>query len=130
MNFQPKVRQLEQIKIDFDDNGGELPLPKMINSKKQFDNGPSNNKRFKVPLKKAFGFVQPEESSNESCTSENPNLGTKIFGKKIKETGEHGLLGKLVKDPICMANKLREVLQAKRNTTSSDSLAASINQQK
>lgn len=110
MNFQPKVRQLEQIKIDFDDNGGELPLPKMINSKKQFDNGPSNNRRFTVPHKKAFGFVQPEESSNESCNSEKPNFGKKIFGKKKNEPSEDGLLGELVKDPNCLANKLRDVL--------------------
>lgn len=68
-NFQPKVRQLEQIKIDFEDNGHESFLPKMINSKKKFDNGPSNNKRFTIPLKKAYGFVTAEESSNESCNS-------------------------------------------------------------
>jgi len=60
------------LKIDFDDNGGELTLPKMINSKRKFDNGPSNNKRFTMPKKKAFGFVAPEESksSNESSTEE------------------------------------------------------------
>ena len=45
----------------------------MINSKKKFDNGPSNNKRFSVPVKKkAFGFVAPEDSksSNESGTDD------------------------------------------------------------
>ena len=44
--FQPKVKQLEQIKIDFDDNGIDLPLPKIVNSKKKFDNGPSNNRLY------------------------------------------------------------------------------------
>jgi hypothetical protein len=44
----------------------------MINSKKKFDNGPSNNKRFTIPKKKGFGFVAPEESksSNESGNDE------------------------------------------------------------
>ena len=116
MNFQPKVRQLEQIKIDFDDNGGELPLPKMINSKKKFDNGPSNNKRFTVPHKKGFGFVAAEESSNESCNSEKLKINKGVYGKKNGNT-EDGLLGQMVKDPNCLANKLRDVLQAKRNTT-------------
>ena len=46
MNFQPKVKQLEQLKIEFDDyeaSGVGLQLPKTINSKKKFDVGPSNN---------------------------------------------------------------------------------------
>ena len=66
------------MKIDFDDNGGELALPKMINSKRKFDNGPSNNRRFTVPVKKkAFGFVAPEDSksSNESGTDDQLRLG-------------------------------------------------------
>jgi hypothetical protein len=56
LNLQPKVKLLEQLKVDFDED-----LPKVINSKRKFDNGPTNNKR--VPLKKAFGFVQPEPDS-------------------------------------------------------------------
>jgi hypothetical protein len=45
LNLQPKVKQLEQLKIDFDDIGENGVLPKVINSKKKFDNGPTNNKR-------------------------------------------------------------------------------------
>lgn len=57
MNFQPKVKQLEQLKIEFDDyeaSGVGIQLPKVINSKKKFDVGPSNNQRqkFNPPDKK------------------------------------------------------------------------------
>lgn len=45
LNLQPKVKQLEQLKIDFDDAVDGAYLPKVINSKKKFDNGPTNNKR-------------------------------------------------------------------------------------
>lgn len=50
LNLQPKVKLLEQLNVDFGED-----LPKVINSKRKFDNGPTNNKR--LPLKKAFGFV-------------------------------------------------------------------------
>jgi len=46
MNFQPKVKQLEQLKLAFDEfepSGGGLQLPKVINSKTKYDVGPSNN---------------------------------------------------------------------------------------
>ena len=46
MNFQPKVKQLEQLKIEFDDmeaSGVGLQLPKVINSKEKYNFGPSNN---------------------------------------------------------------------------------------
>ena len=85
-------------------------LPKTINSKKKFDNGPSNNKRFTVPHKKAFGFVAAEESSNESCNSEKIKAGKKIFGKKINGHSEDAIVGQMVKDPNFLANKLRDVL--------------------
>jgi hypothetical protein len=39
MNFKPKVNQLEQLRIDFDEG-----LPNMIRSKKDYV-GPTNNKR-------------------------------------------------------------------------------------
>lgn len=41
-NFQPKVKRLEQIRIDFDES-----LPQKINSKKVYDCGPTNNRRLK-----------------------------------------------------------------------------------
>ena len=72
-NWMPKVQQLEQLKIDFDD--GENMLPKQINSKKMFDNGPTNNKRFYNTKQKAFGFVQPEPDSEEG----EEDIGKQIF---------------------------------------------------
>lgn len=55
LNFQPKVKQLEQVRIDFEES-----LPLKVNSKSVFDKGgPSNNKR---PLIKAgLGFVSADE---------------------------------------------------------------------
>jgi len=73
----------------------------MINSKKKFDNGPSNNKRFNVPLKKKiyFGFVAPEDSkgSNDSGFEDKTNLGKKIFGQRTKSlSSESQVLNSLV----------------------------------
>lgn len=44
--FQPKVKQLEQIKINFDENDADLVLPKIVNSKKKFEYGPTNNRLY------------------------------------------------------------------------------------
>jgi len=67
LNLQPKVKQLEQLKINFDD--GDTFLPKVINSKKKFDTGPTNNKRLFWQQRKAFGFV-PAHSSQTSGDEE------------------------------------------------------------
>ena len=42
MNLQPKVKLLEQLKVEFDE---DPVLPKVINSKRKFDYGPTNNNR-------------------------------------------------------------------------------------
>lgn len=75
LQLQPKVQQLEQLKIDFDDFQGDA-LPKVINSKKKFDNGPTNNKRIysKKNIKQAFGFVK-EDSAGEDQPDGDDDLG-------------------------------------------------------
>ncbi len=63
MNFQPKVRQLEQIRIDFDDSVTTegARLPKNIKSKKLFDNGPTNNKRLFLKKDSKVGLSMESE---------------------------------------------------------------------
>ena len=72
---------LEQIKIDFDEQNMDGALPMVVNSKKKFMNGPSNNQRtyqrskFEVPVKQqGFGFVQDDSPEDEK-------LNTQIFSK-------------------------------------------------
>lgn len=47
--FKPKVEQLEQLKVEFDDSNStgenQGALPQQINSKQKYDSGPSNNAR-------------------------------------------------------------------------------------
>jgi hypothetical protein len=103
MNFQPKVKQLEQLKIEFDDyeaSGVGLQLPKVINSKKKFDVGPSNNQRqkFNPPAKKqAFGFVQRQPDSD--VDEEVKETAKSIFGGKKEPTIEQQLAKATLRDP-------------------------------
>lgn len=79
MNFQPKVKQLEELKVAFDDaNNPDGALPQNVNSKSKSHMGPTNNQtdrfqNFSRKLKEAkaqgkgaaFGFVVHQDSSDE-----------------------------------------------------------------
>ena len=49
MNFQPKVKQLEELKVAFDDaNDPDGAMPQMVNSKSKSYTGPTNNQTDRV----------------------------------------------------------------------------------
>ena len=81
-DFVPKVKQLEQLKVEFDDANaieGSGALPINVQSAKQFDVGPTNNSRtFKrkkgaIQKKLSYGLVD-HASDNENAYNEEERL--------------------------------------------------------
>ena len=82
-DFVPKVRQLEQIKVEFDDANaieGAGALPISVQSAKKFDVGPTNNSRMfqrkrgakgAAPRKTAkFGFIDRHSHASDNAYEE------------------------------------------------------------
>ena len=79
-NLMPKVKQLEQLRVEFDDaNSAENQgaLPQQVNSRKKFDIGPTNNVRQTVKRK-----GQSQSLIGQSV------ITSGIFGFKDKEAHE------------------------------------------
>lgn len=75
----------------------------IVNSKRKFDNGPTNNKKpFEVPKKKAIiGFAGAAKKSSSSDFSEDDQINAKIFKKTEHGTVEGGQLKRpMLKGPL------------------------------